>query len=87
MSGNERERRERHRYDAPLVWFSFRTMSLVLLGTTAIISSCSMDFGGDNVGDVNARANAAPRNPPQVPESMKTGTVTGETGLPPQGIY
>jgi hypothetical protein len=71
----------------PLSGFLLGFLSLVLLGTTAIISSCSMDFGGDNVGDVNAPANVAPQNRPQVPESMKTGTVTGETGLPPQGIY
>jgi hypothetical protein len=62
-------------------------LALLLVGTTAIISGCSLDFGNDNVPNVNAPSDAAPPSAPQVPESMKTGTVSGDGyGTPPQGL-
>jgi hypothetical protein len=66
--------------------FSLGFLALVLLGTTTIISGCSMDWGADNVANLAAPSDAAPASTPQVPESMKTGTVTGDVGLPPQGL-
>ncbi|MBV9274463.1 MAG: hypothetical protein JO333_11260 [Verrucomicrobia bacterium] len=71
---------------SPFSGFLLGLSSLALLGTTAIISGCSADFGGDNVANVYGSSDAAPASTPQVPESMKTGTVSGDVGLPPQGL-
>jgi hypothetical protein len=49
---------------------------LALLSAVLLISSCS--FGDDNVGAISSESSAQPAATPQIPESMKTGTVTGE---------
>jgi hypothetical protein len=68
--------------------FLLGLLPFVLLGTTAVISSCSTEFGGDNVANVYAPANAAPASAtPQVPESMKTNDFGQGSQPPPQGIY
>ncbi len=53
-----------------------------LSAMVCLSSACS--FGGANVGDVNAPPpdSAGQSDKPQIPESMKTGTVSGETGGP-----
>ncbi len=60
------------------LWLPILTSAAIAL----VISGCS--FAEDNVGSVNEPA--APEHTPQVPESMKTGSVTGETQYPPQGL-
>jgi hypothetical protein len=69
----------------PLSGFLLGSLSLVLLGTAALISSCSTEFGGDNVANVYATPDSGAPSAPaqQVPESMKTNG--GQP--PPQGIY
>ncbi len=53
-----------------------------LLSLACLVSSCS--FGGANVGDIYAppAESAGQSDQPQVPESMKTGTPSGETRGP-----
>jgi hypothetical protein len=60
------------------LWLPILTFAAIVL----VISGCS--FAEDNVGSINE--SAAPQSTPQVPESMKTGSVTGETQYPPQGL-
>ena len=64
----------------PLVALTAATLAICEL----TLSGCG--FGNDNVGAINDPGSAAPQSTPQIPESMKMGTASGETVGPPQGL-
>jgi uncharacterized lipoprotein len=81
-----RQNRNESDMSRPFSGFPLGLLPLVLLGTTAIISGCSTDFGGDNVANVYTPSDAAPASTPQVPESMKTNDFGQGPQAPPQGL-
>jgi hypothetical protein len=56
-----------------------RILGVVAVTATLFLSGCN--FGGDNAGDVyGSRETGQSSSEHRIPESQKTGTVTGEPG-------
>ena len=65
-----------------MIWCAARVSMLMLVAVTLLISGClvsgcSVGWDENNVGQV-VEPSGTPASTPQVPESMKTGSVTGE---------
>ena len=65
-----------------MIWRAARVSMLMLVAVTVmisgcLISGCSFSWDENNVGSV-VEPSATPASTPQIPESMKTGSVTGE---------
>jgi hypothetical protein len=57
----------------------YRVVGVAMIAATLILSGCN--FGGDNAGDVSGTGETGQSSlEHRIPESQKTGTVTGEPG-------
>jgi hypothetical protein len=55
-----------------------RILGVVAVGATLFLSGCN--FGGDNAADVYGSSESGSSLEHSIPESQKSGTVTGEPG-------
>jgi hypothetical protein len=56
-----------------------RISGMIVLGA-ALLMLNGCEFGSDNVGDIHGSNQPVQSNEHQIPESQKTGSVTGEPG-------